>query len=196
MRSEKSSYSRFARRVRVPLGFVFAAAYLWLAQPTWVSLLIGALVAALGLWLRAAASGHVKKNAELTVTGPYAYTRNPLYLGSLIIAVGFALASRNWWVSVVIVVFFLAIYLPVISSEEKFLAATFPGFAAYAQQVPRLLPRLRSTSGHAGSFSRSLYLQHREYNALIGAALILLALSLKLLFGIGLGTTSGHRFLW
>ena len=182
--------------MRVPLGFVFAAAYLWLAQPTWLSLLIGASVAALGLWLRAAASGHVKKNTELTVTGPYAYTRNPLYLGSLIIAIGFAIASRNWWVSAVIVVFFLAIYLPVISSEEKFLSATFPGFGAYAQQVPRLLPRLRSASGEVGSFSRTLYLQHREYNALIGSALILLALSLKLLFGIGMGATPSHKFLW
>src|SRR5207248_504665 len=124
--SEKISYSRVARRIRVPLGFVFAAAYLWLAQPTGPSLLMGALFAAVGLWLRAAASGHVKKNAELTTTGPYAYTRNPLYLGSLIIAIGFAVASRSGWIAVVIVVFFLSIYLPVISSEEKFLAATFP----------------------------------------------------------------------
>jgi hypothetical protein len=153
-------------------------------------------VAGLGLWLRAAASGHVKKNTELTTTGPYAHTRNPLYLGSLIMAVGFAVASRNWWISVVIVVFFLAIYLPVIRSEEKFLAATFPGFEAYAQQVPRLLPRVRSHSGAAGRFSRRLYLQHREYNALIGSALILLALSLKLLFRIGMGAAPSQRFLW
>ena len=196
MQPERITYSRFARRVRVPLGFVFAAAYLWLAQPTWLSLVVGAAVAAIGLCLRAAASGHVRKNAELTTSGPYAYTRNPLYLGSLIIAIGFAAASRNWWVATVIVVFFLSIYLPVISSEEKFLAASFPGFEAYAQQVPRLLPRFRAKSGQPGSFSRSLYLQHREYNALIGSALILLALSLKLLFGIGMGATSSHKFLW
>jgi protein-S-isoprenylcysteine O-methyltransferase Ste14 len=196
VQSQKFSYSRFARRVRVPLGFVFAAIYLCLAQPTWLSLLMGGLVAVVGLWLRAAASGHVKKNAELTTTGPYAYTRNPLYLGSLIIAVGFAAASRDWWVAAVIVVFFFAIYLPVISSEEKFLAATFPTFAAYAQQVPRLLPRLRATSGRPVSFSRNLYLQHREYNAAIGSALILLALSLKLLFGIGMGAARSHKFLW
>lgn len=176
------TYSQIARRIRVPLGFVFAAVFLWLAQPSWMSLGIGALVTLPGLWLRAIAAGHVKKNAELTTSGPYAYTRNPLYLGSIIIAVGFAVAAWNLWIGVVLVVLFLAIYLPVIRSEEAFLRSTFPGFDDYTRQVPRLHPRLTPATREPGSFSRALYLKHREYNALIGAGAMMVALVLKLLF--------------
>jgi hypothetical protein len=144
-----------------------------------------------GLWLRAYASGYVKKNRELTVTGPYAYTRNPLYLGSLLIAAGFAVALLSWPVALVLALGFAVIYVPVIASEERFLRATFPGFDNYCQQVPRLIPRLipritpaRSSSGQSssgagsGSFSLSLYLQHREYNAGIGVLLLYLSLLL------------------
>ncbi len=176
------TYSQIARRIRVPLGFVFAALFLWLARPSWLSLAIGAGVTLPGLWLRAIAAGHVKKNAELTTTGPYAYTRNPLYLGSIIIAVGFAVAAWNAWIGVVLVVLFLAIYLPVIRSEEAFLRGSFPGFDDYARQVPRLIPRLTSANREPSSFSRALYRKHREYNALIGAGAMMVALVLKLLF--------------
>ena len=95
-----------------------------------------------GLALRAAASGTVKKNRELTVTGPYAYTRNPLYLGSMLIAAGFALALLSWPVALLLAVGFAVIYIPVIASEERFLRATFPGFDAYCRRVPRFIPRL------------------------------------------------------
>src|SRR5258708_1669041 len=139
------TWSRIARRIRVPLGFAFAAIYIWLAQPTWTSIAIGCLIAAPGLWLRAVAAGHVRKNAELTTTGPYAYTRNPLYLGSIIIALGFGVASRSLWVAVAIIVLFLAIYLPVIKSEEVFLRDAFGDFDEYSRNVPRLFPRLRAT---------------------------------------------------
>src|SRR5512142_2323761 len=101
-----AEWSRVARRIRVPLGFAFAAFYLWIARPSWTSLGIGALVTVPGILLRALASGHVKKNEELTTSGPYAYTRNPLYLGSLIIAVGFAMAARSLWVLAVMVLMF------------------------------------------------------------------------------------------
>ena len=95
-----------------------------------------------GLWLRGYAAGYVKKNRELTVTGPYAHTRNPLYLGSMLIAAGFALALLSWPVALVLAVGFAVIYIPVIASEERFLRATFPGFDAYCRRVPRLIPRL------------------------------------------------------
>ena len=94
-----ASWSRIARRIRVPLGFAFAAIYVWLAHPTLTSLLVGCLVALPGLVMRALSSGHIKKNEELTTSGPYGYTRNPLYLGSLILAIGFAIASRSFAVS-------------------------------------------------------------------------------------------------
>lgn len=178
-----TGWKRIARRIRVPLGFVFAALYFWLAKPTWLFIAIGAVIAATGIAIRASAAGFVKKNRELTTTGPYAHTRNPLYLGSLIIAIGFGIASRNWWVAVVIVVLFLAIYLPVIRSEEEFLWSEFPGFDEYCTKVPRLIPRLRASGVTAkAEFSKELYLRHREYNAIIGAVLMLAALAAKLVF--------------
>src|ERR1022692_2533870 len=122
------SWGRIARRIRVPLGFLFAVFYFWRARPDWISLAAGGLIAALGVFLRATASGHVKKNEELATTGPYAYCRNPLYLGSIIIAVGFAIASRDLWVAVGIVVLFTLIYVPVIRSEEAFLREHFASY--------------------------------------------------------------------
>ena len=177
------TWSRIAQRIRVPLGFVCAIGYIWLADPTWVSILIGCVVAAPGVWLRAIAAGFVKKNAELTTTGPYAYTRNPLYLGSIIIAVGFGVASRDWWVAVGLALLFFAIYLPVIRAEERFLRGAFPDFERYATEVPRLFPRLTSASGAVrGTFSKELYWKHREYNALVGSAAMMLALALKIVW--------------
>lgn len=176
-------WSGIARRIRVPLGFAFAAFYLWIARPSWKSIAIGTLIAIPGIVLRALASGHVKKNEELTTTGPYAYTRNPLYLGSLVMAIGFALAARSVWVLVVIVLMFLVIYLPVIRAEEMFLRGAFPAFEGYARSVPRLLPRRRAFSRVPGAFSRQLYWQHREYNAVLGSAALIAALVAKLVWG-------------
>ena len=175
-----AEWSRVARRVRVPLGFALAIVYIWLARPTWASILIGSLVAVPGILLRALASGHVKKNEELTTSGPYAYTRNPLYLGSLIMAVGFALAARSAIIFVLMLAMFFAIYMPVIRSEEVYLREKFPDFDDYARSVPRLLPRLSAFQNPPGSFSRALYLQHREYNAILGTVGVMAALVAKL----------------
>ncbi len=179
------SWSRIATRMRVPLGFVFAAAYLWFARPAWAWIVAGAFLIIAGILVRAAAAGYIRKNRELTATGPYAYTRNPLYLGSVLIAAGFVIAARNPWIAIAALVMFLAIYVPVIRAEEKYLASAFPGYAEYAAHVPRLLPRLRpyhSPAGgrNEGSFSRELYLKHREYNAALGSALMIGALILKM----------------
>ena len=181
------SWSRGATRSRVPLGFLFAATYFWFARPTWISLGTGFAVAALGVLIRALASGHIRKNAELATTGPYAYTRNPLYLGSIVIAIGFIIAARNIWIGIGALAMFAFIYLPVIAAEEKYLRSAFPGYGQYANQVPRLLPRLTpyraETAVEDGSahFSSALYLRHREYNAALGAVLMLAALVLKML---------------
>lgn len=174
------SWSKIARRIRVPLGFAFAILYVWLARPSRMSIAAGCIFIAIGLLVRASASGHVRKNEQLATTGPYAYTRNPLYLGSIVIAVGFGIASLNVWIAAIIVVFFLAVYLPVIRGEEKFLRAKFPEFEDYATSVPRLVPRIVS-SGNPGSFSWELYRKHREYNALVGS-LVLLAILIAKLF--------------
>ena len=178
------SWSRIARRIRVPLGFALAALFLWLARPTPLWLAIGGAVAAAGVAIRAAASGHITKNSQLTTTGPYAYTRNPLYLGSIVLACGLALAARSWWIALALAIVFLAIYVPVIRSEEDYLRSQFPEFESYAQRVPRLVPRLRASgaAGVAGGFSRERYLRHREYNAGIGTLALLAALVAKMLW--------------
>src|ERR1700692_742041 len=136
------TWSRVARRIRVPLGFIFAVVYVWLARPTRTSLIAGALVLLPGLVLRGLASGHVQKDKQLTTSGPYAYTRNPLYLGSLMMAAGFAVAARNWWIVVIMLLMFGLIYIPVIAGEERYLRSTFPGYEEYSRHVPRMLPRL------------------------------------------------------
>ena len=157
-----ASWAAIARRIRVPLGFAFAILYVWLAKPTAISILVSAAFVIPGLVLRALASGHVQKNEQLTTSGPYAYTRNPLYLGSLILAAGFALAARSWWIAVAMAVFFLAVYVPVIRAEEAFLRERFPQFADYARDVPRLLPRLTAGADGRGAFSWELYWRHRN----------------------------------
>jgi protein-S-isoprenylcysteine O-methyltransferase Ste14 len=176
-----ATWTKIARRIRVPLGFAFTVLYLWLATPTAASMLIGSALVIPGLAIRGLASGHVQKNEQLTTTGPYAYTRNPLYLGSLILAVGFAITARNWWIGAGLILIFLAIYLPVIRGEEIFLGEQFREFAEYARQVPRLLPRLSPFKGGRGTFSWDLYWKHREYNAVLGAAAMMAALTAKLL---------------
>jgi protein-S-isoprenylcysteine O-methyltransferase Ste14 len=173
------TWTKIARRIRVPLGFAFTALYLWLATPTAASILMGSAFIIPGLAIRALASGHVQKNEQLTTTGPYAYTRNPLYLGSLILAAGFAISARSWWIGAGLIAIFVAIYLPVIRGEEAFLGEHFPEFVAYSRQVPRLFPRNRSFSGVRGAFSWDLYRKHREYNATLGAVAMMTALSAK-----------------
>lgn len=177
-----SSWTRVARRIRVPVGFVFAAFYFWAAQPVIWSWAAGVVVTAAGLLIRALASGHVTKNEALTTSGPYAYVRNPLYLGSVVTAAGFAIAARSLWIAAAMMVIFLIIYMPVIRSEEAFLQTRFPEFNDYVQHVPRLIPRYTSHAKTGGSFSWDLYLKHREYNALIGAVLMIFALAAKMIW--------------
>lgn len=173
------SWQRIARRIRVPLGFVFAAVYFFLAHPSPESLGAGCVCVLVGLTIRALASGHVRKNQELTTTGPYAHTRNPLYLGSFIMAAGFVVASRSWIVGAIAIMLLIAIYLPVIRGEESFLRAQFPKFDAYAREVPRFLPRLTAFRSSQHSFDWHLYSKHREYNAAVGATLMFAGLILK-----------------
>lgn len=177
-----ASWQTVARRIRVPMGFVFAGFYVWLAHPTWLSIVAGSAISVVGLIIRALASGHVRKNEQLTTTGPYAYTRNPLYLGSLIIAFGFTLASHRWIIAAMAAAMLVGIYVPVIRSEEKFLRARFPEFDNYCREVPRLWPRRSALQGSVGAFSWDLFWKHREYNAGLGAAAIIAFLVFKVLW--------------
>jgi protein-S-isoprenylcysteine O-methyltransferase Ste14 len=207
-----SRWQRIARRIRVPLGFLAAILYLyelWRRAPMPWAILWSLVLVLPGLWLRGYAAGYVKKNRELTQTGPYAHVRNPLYLGSVLIAFGFAFALLSWPVALVLAIGFLVVYVPVIASEERYLRATFPDFDGYCKRVPRLVPRLTSgiragetaatgnpdagagnvTEVSSSNFSFALYLKHREYNALIGAAFLYLSL-------IFLGPALGALVRW
>jgi protein-S-isoprenylcysteine O-methyltransferase Ste14 len=169
-----------ARRIRVPLGFIFAVVYVGLARPTRISLIAGALVLVPGLVLRGLASGHVQKDKQLTTSGPYAYTRNPLYLGSLVLASGFAVAARSWWIVAIMLLMFAVIYVPVIAGEERYLRQTFPDYDAYARSVPRMWPRLSRYGREHGEYCSARYWKHREYEASIGSAVMMAALVVKL----------------
>jgi protein-S-isoprenylcysteine O-methyltransferase Ste14 len=176
-----SRWSLVARRIRIPVGFVAAILFVWLARPTKMSLIAGTLVMIPGLVLRGLASGHVQKDKQLTTSGPYAYTRNPLYLGSLMMAGGFATAARSWWIVGIMLLMFALIYVPVIAGEEKFLSAAFPEYEDYARHVPRLFPRFTPYGNQQSAYSSERYWKHREYEASIGCAVMLAVLMAKML---------------
>jgi protein-S-isoprenylcysteine O-methyltransferase Ste14 len=159
-------YADRVAKLRVPGGFVMVAAFLWLSAPSRMSLAIGLPVSILGLSLRAWAAGHLEKNTTLADGGPYAYVRNPLYLGTLLAAAGLVIASRRWELGVLFAAVFLLIYLPVVELEEQHLRNLFPEYDGYARRVPKLLPRLGE--GNAKYFRWSVYMKNQEYQALLG----------------------------
>lgn len=159
------------QRWRVPLGFLCAALFVLFAQPRPITLAIGAAVSVVGLALRAWGSGHLRKNDVLATTGPYAFTRNPLYLGSFIMGLGFTVASGRWLLAVLFVALFLGIYLPVMRVESATLAQLFGNrYEAYAAAVPLFAPRLTPYRHEASDvvFDSSLYMKYREYRAALG----------------------------
>ncbi len=160
-------YADAVARLRVTSGFVLVAAFAWFAQPDARSLALGLPVSALGLLLRAWATGHLEKNIRLAESGPYAYVRNPLYLGTLLVAAGLAIASRRWLLAALFAAVFVLIYLPVIELEEQHLRELFGNFAAYAKRVPPLWPTLHATKSEH-RFRWDLYVRNREYQALLG----------------------------
>jgi protein-S-isoprenylcysteine O-methyltransferase Ste14 len=149
------------------------AAFAVFSHPTRHSLEIGLAVSLVGLALRAWAAGHLAKNERLAVSGPYAFTRNPLYLGTLLTALGLAAAGHSAGLGILFVVLFLLVYLPAIELEEQHLKSILPGYAGYAARVPLLLPRWPEGLGR-DDFSLELYRKNREYQAfggwLLGAA--------------------------
>jgi len=175
------------QRWRVPLGFACAALFLVFARPQPWTLLAGAVVAVPGLALRAWGTGHLRKNEALATSGPYAYTRNPLYLGSFLIGLGFTIAAGRVILVIIFAAMLLGIYLPVMRVESATLAELFGAkFERYAREVPLLLPRLspfRNKKFARARFDRALYLRYREYRATFGAIIgwALLALKMMLL---------------
>jgi protein-S-isoprenylcysteine O-methyltransferase Ste14 len=171
------------QRFRVPLGFLFAAVFLIFARPEMLTLTIGGAIAVVGLLIRAWASGHIRKNQTLAVSGPYAYTRNPLYLGSFILGVGFTIASGVWWLALLFIALFLGIYLPVMRVEANELTEIFgEEYQEYARKVPLFFPRPTVYKKSSTNFDFSLYLRYREYQAALGLIFAWSILLIKTIF--------------
>ena len=175
------AYADVVARLRVPSGFLIVAVFAWFSHPTVQSMEVGIPVSLLGLALRAWAAGCLAKNRQLATSGPYAYTRNPLYLGTLLVAAGLAIAARSPGLGILFGAVFVFIYLPVIQNESDHLHTLFRDYAAYAAAVPLLLPRLtKFHTENSNPFSWRLYLTNQEYNAGAGFAAGMLFLLWKL----------------
>jgi protein-S-isoprenylcysteine O-methyltransferase Ste14 len=175
-----STTSNFFVRWRVRLGYPLAIAVLYFSHPTPRSILLGALAGLIGLWVRAYAAGYLHKQEVLTVTGPYAYTRNPLYLGSAILALGAGIGTRSWISALLLIVYFAMFYSIVMRREANELHSRHGApFEAYARAVPLFIPRLTAAKlpgDSAGSFSLAQYKKNHEWQAAVGFLFLLLAL--------------------
>jgi protein-S-isoprenylcysteine O-methyltransferase Ste14 len=166
------AYADTVARLRVPGGFLLVAAFAWYSRPTPLSLGWGIPVSLAGLLLRGWAAGCLAKDRELATGGPYAYTRNPLYLGTLLVAAGLVMGSRNLGLAVLFAAVFALVYLPVIQLEEQHLRKLFPEYAGYEATVPAVWPRLlgHTAVGAGRRFDWRLYWRNREYQAAAGYA--------------------------
>lgn len=195
------TFRQLTQRIRVPAGFVLAPLLFISARPTTGFLAAGAFVAVIGLAIRAWASGHLKKNEELTTSGPYAHTRNPLYLGTFLLGAGVAVGGGALWFVALFAAFYLVIYVPVMFAEAETMREMFAAqYENYSKRVPLFVPRLtayrvpgfnsdgpmfgRSESGRR-QFDVSLYMRHREYRAALGFVAVYTLLAAKLLIVAG-----------
>ncbi|HTM49262.1 MAG TPA: isoprenylcysteine carboxylmethyltransferase family protein [Bryobacteraceae bacterium] len=160
-------YADFAQRLRAPAGFLLLGMFVWRADPSRESLALGAPISIAGLALRAWAAGHLEKNRTLARGGPYARTRNPLYVGTALVAAGLVGASRRPELAVLFTAAFALLYLPVIELEEQHLRKLFPEYAEYARHVPRLWFRMTAAKSRE-RFRPALYLKNEEYKAAVG----------------------------
>ena len=168
-------YADAVARLRVPSGFLLVVVFAWFSRPTPFSMAVGVPLSLAGLALRAWAAGCLAKNRQLATGGPYAYTRNPLYIGTLLVAAGLAVAACSIGLAALFAAVFLLVYLPVIQNEEQHLRNIFPEYAEYAERVPALIPRLAPRPNPAGEgedaanpFRAGLYLTNQEYQAGLG----------------------------
>jgi protein-S-isoprenylcysteine O-methyltransferase Ste14 len=175
-----TDFASLIARWRVRAGYLVAIVVLLLARPTPWSVLVGAAIGLLGLCIRTYAAGYLHKQEVLTVTGPYAHTRNPLYLGSSLLAVGAAVAMTSWPSAIILLVFFALVYTVVMRREEKELRGHHgPAFDEYARVVPLFFPRLtpaKFAPNGGGGFSFSQYRKNHEYQAAIGYLVLLILL--------------------
>jgi protein-S-isoprenylcysteine O-methyltransferase Ste14 len=160
-------YADTVARLRVPSGFLLVVMFIWLAAPTMRSLLWGVPLSCVGLVIRAWAAGHLAKNKTLATAGPYAFVRNPLYVGTLFVAAGISLAAQRLELCLLFAAVFVFVYLPVIELEEQHLRKLFPEYKEYAERVGMLLPT-GEVLDEEQKFDPKLYRQNEEYKALLG----------------------------
>lgn len=154
-------------RLRVPLGFAVAAAVFYFANPDGMSILLGLPFALLGLLFRFLAAGTIQKDSQLATSGPYSLTRNPLYFGSTLLAMGFAIMSASMIAAALLLIPSAIIYPIVIQNEERHLQRLFRDqFEHYCTKVPRFFPRL--SLAFRLSFCFKQYVNNREYNTALG----------------------------
>jgi protein-S-isoprenylcysteine O-methyltransferase Ste14 len=176
------------RRLRLRAVWLLIIPFYIYASPTTILIWWGAGVSTAGLTLRAWAAGSIQKDRELATTGPYAHTRNPLYLGSFILGVGVTVAGGQWVFGVAFAAFFFVVYRATVLRENAELEARFgERYRVYAARVPSVLPLIAAYRGERpessrGGFSRMAYMRNREWEAALGAvaAFGVLALKLKL----------------
>jgi len=178
-----------AQRIRVPLGFGYGLLFLYLATPRPGFFSAGILLASLGLAFRLWASGYLSKGRELATSGPYSWTRNPLYLGSFVMGLGFTVAAANVWLIGLFLVLFVAVYVPVMKREERELTQAFGSdYSVYRDSVALFLPLgspVRNPSQPAdstpkGNFQWAKVICNREYNAVIGFLLVTALIGAKM----------------
>lgn len=181
MKINKSSIKTFIYRWRVRSALIALVVVLALAKPTWGLIGIGVGVCLVGLLIRAWAAGHIRKEKELAVTGPYRYTRNPLYVGSFILGLGLALGSGSWWGLSFYILYFLSFYPVVIYEERDRMRRLFPAaYPEYAKRVPIFLPTLRGFAAtDARKWNAAFFQKNKEHRAWIGTAIVWALLLLR-----------------
>jgi hypothetical protein len=184
------------RTLRLRGAWILLVPFVLFARPTPRLLVLGSVLAVLGVLLRGWAAGLIRKDRELTVAGPYAHTRNPLYLGSFLIGMGVALAGGRWELLVLFGVFYALVYGAVMREETRALEERFgERYAAWAREVPLFLPRLAPYRGPAvpagaardehvpARFSFERWRRNREYEAVLGVLAGFAFLTARLLLG-------------
>jgi protein-S-isoprenylcysteine O-methyltransferase Ste14 len=178
-----TSWNKLAQKLRVPVGTVLGLLFLLLMHPSERSLIIGGAITLPGCLLRLWAAGHLVKGRVLTQSGPYAFTRNPLYLGSFFMALGIIIAGQSYWLLPAFALFFAIIYFPVMKAEEQELLGGYGDlFIEYSRRVPLFLPVFRKSGFHSSSFKWDRMLRNREHRNLAGLAVAEAILLLQFFF--------------
>ncbi len=173
---ELHNTSAFLRRHRRTIGIPLVLAALLLARYNSRFLIPSLILVTVGELIRIWAAGHLQKEKILTTGGPYRFIRNPLYLGSFLIAIGFGLITGSIWVWVLILAYFVLVYIPVIKYEEMILREKFQEYSAYADKVPAFYPGFSPYSPSTTQFSFRQAWRNREYNAVLGIVAVYIIL--------------------